>query len=81
MSTEPYSPWMQAAEGCNKHCKQGSSRKMMATGSPKHLWDHSLELEVYTRSHTALDIYGLRGQGPETIMQGKTADISFIAEF
>ena len=35
VSTLPYSPWMQAAEGCNKHCKQGSARKMLATGSPK----------------------------------------------
>ena len=24
-STEPYSPWMQAAEGCIKECKRGSS--------------------------------------------------------
>jgi len=35
VSTLPYSPWMQAAEGCNKHCKQGSARKMLATGSLK----------------------------------------------
>ena len=81
VSTEPYSPWMQAAEGCNKHCKQGSSRKMMACGAPKPLWDHFLELEALVRSHTSLDIYGLRGQVPETILKGDTADISFICEF
>ena len=80
-TTEPYSPWMQAAEGCIKHCKQGSARKMLAKGSPKRLWDHSLELEAFVRSHTALDIYGLRGQVPETILKGNTADISFISEF
>ena len=81
VSTEPYSPWMMAAEGVNKHCKQGLARKMLASGSPKRLWDHSLELEAYVRSHTALDIYGLRGQVPETILKGDTADISFICEF
>jgi hypothetical protein len=32
--TEPYSPWQQAAEGCIRELKRGSSRKMMKTGSP-----------------------------------------------
>jgi len=33
--TEPYSPWEQAAEGCIREIKRGSSRKMIRTGSPK----------------------------------------------
>ena len=81
VSTEPYSPWMQATEGCNKHCKQGSVRKMLASGAPKPLWDHFLELEALVCSHTSLDVYGLKGQVPETIFKGDTADISFICEF
>ena len=44
------------------------------------LWDDYLELESYSRSHTALDIYSLNGQVPKTIMSGETADISFISE-
>jgi hypothetical protein len=35
--TEPYSPWSQAAEGCIRELKRGSSRKMIKTGSPKPL--------------------------------------------
>ena len=33
------------------------------------------------RSHTALDILGLEGHVPETLMSGQTADISTIFEF
>ena len=40
VTTEPYSPWMQAADGCIKKTKLGSSRKMLKSGSPKALWDH-----------------------------------------
>jgi hypothetical protein len=79
--TEPYSPWQQAAEGCIHELKRGSSRKMLRTGSPKPLWDHSLELEALVRSCTSNDIYMAAGQVPETIMTGDTADISHIAEF
>ena len=32
--TEPYSPWMQLAEGCIKELKRGLSRKMIITGPP-----------------------------------------------
>jgi hypothetical protein len=35
--TEPYSPWQQAAEGCIRKLKWGSSRKMLCTGLPKPL--------------------------------------------
>ena len=71
--TETYSPWMQVAEGCTKQVKLGSSRKMIKTGTPKPLWDHCLELEGGIRSLTALDICGLQGQVPHTIMSGETA--------
>ena len=49
--------------------------------TPKLLWDDCLEREAYVRSLTALDIYGLSGQVPETIVSGKTADISPFAAF
>ncbi len=38
--TEPYSWWQQAAEGCIRELKLGTSQKMIKTGSPKTLWDH-----------------------------------------
>ena len=79
--TEPYSPWQQAAEGCIRELKRGTSRKMIKTGSPKTLWDHCLELEALIRSSTSNDIYMTNGEVPETIMTGSTADISHISEF
>jgi hypothetical protein len=78
--TEPYSLWQQAAEGCIHKLKRGSSRKMLRTGLPKPLWDHSLKLEALVRSCTSNDIYMTAVQVPETIMTGDTADISHIAE-
>jgi hypothetical protein len=64
--TEPYSPWMNNAETAIRETKRGSSRKMIKTGSPKRLWDHCIELEALVRSNTALEIYALEGQTPET---------------
>jgi hypothetical protein len=79
--TEPYSPWQNAAESTIREIKKGSGRKMITAKSPKVLWDDCLELEAYIRSHTAYDIYGLKGEVPETIMTGRTPDISPFAEY
>jgi hypothetical protein len=54
---------------------------MLQTGSPKLLWDHSLELEAPVHSCTSNDIYTTAGQVPETIMTSDTAYISHITEF
>ena len=79
--TKPYSPWMQAAEGCIRELKRGVTRKMIKTGMPKRLWDHCIELQAYIRSCTTNSIYMTNGQVPETIMTGNTADISTICQF
>ena len=79
--TEPYSPWSNAAEGTILETKKGSSQKTNHTGSPKKLWDNCLELEALIRSNTALDIYLLDGEVPETVMKGQASDISHICEF
>jgi hypothetical protein len=79
--TEPYSPWMQAAEGAIRELKRGVTRKMTRTATPKVLWDHCIELEALIRSHSVNGIYESNGQVPETIMTGSTADISHICEF
>ena len=49
--------------------------------SPKVLWDDCLELEVYIRSNTALDIFELYGMTPETNMSGETSNITTFCEF
>ena len=53
---------------------------MIRAGAPKRFWDHAIEFEAYVRSHTAHDIYLLGGEVPETIMFGKTSDISQFCE-
>ena len=54
---------------------------MLKSGSLKPLWDHFIELEAQIRSHTALNIYGLEGKVPKTLMTGQTGDISNPCEF
>ena len=49
VTTEPYSPWMQVAEGCIKQTKLVSSRKMLKSGFPKPLWDHYIDLEALSQ--------------------------------
>jgi hypothetical protein len=79
--TEPYSPWQQAAEGCIRELKQGVSRKMIKTGSPRVLWDHCIELEALIHSSTSNNVYMTNGKVSEIIMTSSTADISHICEF
>ena len=79
-AVEPHSPWSNAAEAAIRELKRGAGRKMIKTGAPRRLWDHCLELEALIRSNTALDIYELKGQVPETIVSGETSDISSFVE-
>ena len=78
---DPYYPLMMDAKVCIKHLKQGLSRKMLKSTSPKWLWDHCIELEALIRSNNDLDIYGLEGQVPETVMTGQSANISNLCEY
>ena len=79
--TEPYTPWANAAEGSIKELKKGVARKMISSKAPKPLWDDCLELESFIRSHTAHDIFGLKGEVPKSVVSGETDDISEFAEF
>ncbi len=54
---------------------------MIKTGSPRVLWDHSIELEALICSSTSNSVYMTNGEVPETIMTGSTANISHICEF
>jgi len=79
--TDPYSPWQNRAESEIREVKRLSGRWMIRSASPRRLWDHCLELASLVRSHTALNIFKLQGEVPETMMMGQTADISHLAEF
>jgi hypothetical protein len=79
--TEPYSPWQNAAESAVRETKRAAGRKMAVSQCPRKLWDHCLELEVIICLHTALDLYELQGQVPETIVSGQTADILPFVEY
>ena len=76
-----YYPYMMTDKGFIKHLKQGLSRKMLKSESPKQLWDHCIELEALIFLNTALDVYGIEGQVPKTLMIVKTADISNICKY
>jgi hypothetical protein len=54
---------------------------MVRSGAPKRLWDDCWVREAYVRSSTALEIFSLEGQVPDTIVKGQTSDISPLAEY
>jgi hypothetical protein len=68
-------------EGAVRELKKGVGRQMLRSGCPKRLLDDCIIIEVYVRSHTSLDIYGLEGQVPESKIKGETVDISTISEY
>ncbi len=79
--TEPYSPWMSAAENGVRELKKASARQILKKHSPKTLWDDCLELQGFITSHTAGNNFELKGETPETMLSGETADISEFAEY
>jgi hypothetical protein len=54
---------------------------MVKMRSPKVLWDYCLKLSSKVHLVTAHNLYQLKGQVPETLMTGSTADISHLCEF
>jgi hypothetical protein len=54
---------------------------MVGKKSPKVLWDFCLTLASVVRSSIAQNKCQLKSQVPETIMMGRTSDISHIYEF
>ena len=49
---------------------------MVQAGAPKPFWADAIEWEAYIQSNTAWDIYQLQVKTPETVLSGKTANIS-----
>ena len=64
--------------GTIRYVKKGAGRKMVLASAPKRIWEDALEYEAYVRSNTALDIYMLQGEVPETLILG---DTSYISQF
>jgi hypothetical protein len=79
--TEPHTPKSNAAEGSIRELKRGVGREMVRYGAPKRLWYDCLAIEAYVRSSTALDIFSLELQVPDTTVKGQTSDISPLAEY
>lgn len=79
-STEPHSPFSNAAEGAVRELKKATGRLLTESGASKRVWDDCMEYAALVRSHTALDIWQLEGQVPQTLMTGQTADISQLFE-
>jgi hypothetical protein len=77
--TEPHTQSSNMGEGGVRELKRGVGRQMLRFGCPKLLWDDFLVREAYLRSNTALGIFGLEGQVPESRVIGETANISTIA--
>jgi hypothetical protein len=68
-------------EGGVREFERGVGQLMLRSGCTKQLWDNCIIREVYVRSHTSLDIFGLKGQVPESKVKVETVDISTIAEY
>jgi hypothetical protein len=57
--TEPHTQSSNMGEVGVRELKIGVGRKTLRYGCPKQLWDDCIIIEVYVRSHTSLDIFGL----------------------
>jgi hypothetical protein len=69
------------AEGTMRELKRATRRAMLKTQMPKCLWDYCLKLQAKIRSNMAHNLTTLGGQTPETVMGGKTADISELCKY
>ena len=54
---------------------------MVASHSPKRLWDDCMELVADINTHTVHENFELDGETPQAILTGMTPDISNLAEF
>ena len=78
---EPHSPWSNSCEGTIKMVKQAAGMDLRKSKCPKVLWDDCIERQCYIRSFTAHDNHVLKGETPETMINGETPDISEFAEY
>ena len=77
---EPYTPNQSLAESAVRELKMSYRRAMRRAQSPEPLWDHCITLQAEIRSHTALSLFDLDGDVPQTVLTGDTPDISHLCE-
>ena len=53
---------------------------MVWEGAPKRIWENGMEFKAYVKSNTALDIYMLQGEVPETVILSGSSDTSKFCE-
>jgi hypothetical protein len=68
--TEPYTQSSNMGECGVRELKRGTGRQMLRSGCPKRFWDDCIIREAYVRSHTSIDIFGLKDQVPESKVKG-----------
>ena len=78
---EPYTPNQNKAEPTIRELKRSYHKAMHKSHTPAILWDHCLQLMAEIRRHTALNLFSLEGETPDTVLTGKTPDISHLVEF
>ncbi len=54
---------------------------MVCAGAPKSFWADTIKLKAYVCLNMAHNIYSLQGEVPETMMSGKTLDLSQFCKF
>jgi hypothetical protein len=77
---QPHSPWMKAAENGVRELKKALTWQILKKHSPKILWDDCLEFQAYVEFNMAGNYFGLKGETPETMLSGVTANVSEFAE-
>ena len=78
---EPHFPNFNLAETGIREAKRKHRHTMTSKNVPEILWDYCFEWVAKVRSHTAMNLRGLDGKTPATMMTGDTCDISHLAEF
>ena len=80
IQVEPYSPCSNSCEVDIKILKQVLGRDLRQNKCQKVLWDDCIERQSYIRSFTAHDNFALKGEYPETLINGETPNISAFDE-
>ena len=73
--------WIPGYLTCHQGTEKGRWPKDGSCWSTQTLWADATELKAYICSNTGHDIFILQGEVPETVMSGKTSDISQFCEF
>ena len=77
---EAWTPNQNRAESAIRELKCMYRCEMWRTNAPAILWDHCMQVMAAIDSHTALDLFALRGDTLSTMLTGDTPNISHLVE-